>query len=499
MIHSVLLGWFLISFLLGQLYVAAFMDWRVVPNKSPDILCTSTGTCGGARVSCWKDSAIYLSQQQTSFNEINRTRSKSTTSNRRKNNYNTNPSFEKGRRNRKGSFEHTSSTKAANRSSWSEIDRLPSKWEIDNWVRRRREESYFSDWTFADQIAFVKLLQGRRAFKAILYFLDSLSYPNVKVCTTAMFSMALSSNHRHEALGILDLMDRLGVSPTSLTFIALLGSIDGPSAASWMMARFERYKGVKMTAEVYNSAIYACRRVAVGSRPDDNDWQVALRLLQQMRSKRIQPTTKTFHAMLQVLSRTGKVSMAMALLQQMQNTPHLKPDDFVWAAAINVCAQAADYRGAIKVINDMQTAGFRPNLRHCSALIKAFVKSGQDDLALLALEMMVGSSDTEDPSNPFRLPIAAPDIIALNTVVAACAKSHNYEAAMSIYERMKAGEFQDPINNKVIAPDIITHHSMLIACSNPEDARQIVKEVRHVEGRAFSSFPKKCEADRSFP
>jgi pentatricopeptide repeat protein len=184
----------------------------------------------------------------------------------------------------------------------------------------------------------------------------------------------------------------------------------------------------------------------------------------------------------------------------MKNTPHLKPDDFVWAAAINVCAQAADYRGAMQVTNDMQSAGYRPNLRHCSALIKAFVKSEKGDLALLALKMMVGSSDVEDQSHPFHLPKTAPDLIALNTVVAACAKSQNFEGAMSIYKQMKAGEFHDPDSNKVIAPDLITHHGMLMACSDPEDARQIVKEVRD-SWRYFHimySLPSMHETDRRF-
>ena len=384
---------------------------------------------------------------------------------------------------------------------WKQVNRIQSSKELEIWIRQQS----FDELKIPDQISFVKLLQSKGEFKAILYFLDSLTNkPNVKVCTTAMFAMALSTHHRHEALGILEFMDRKTVAPTSLTFIALLGSIDGPAATTYMMSRFEKYKEAKMNAEVYNSAIYACRRIRSSGankslheqqqRPEninDDDWQVALGLLRRMRNRGIQPTTKTFHALLQVLARSGKVGMATALLQQIKNTPGLEPDDSVWAAFLNVCAQASDHRGAIKIINDMQRDGCRPNLRHCSALIKAFVKSKQDQLALQALEMMIGSSlssndiDYEDATAkvqkdcPFRLPRTTPDLVALNTVMAALGKAKNYEAAISIFDRMKAGEFHDPHNkNIVIKPDLITYHHLLNSCSNPVDAREIVKEVR---------------------
>jgi pentatricopeptide repeat protein len=338
----------------------------------------------------------------------------------------------------------------------------------------------FGFWSVQEQIEFIKLLQENRAYKAIIILLDNLGKQHVKVCTTAAFAMALSPNYRDQALEILDRMDKDGIEPTSLTFIALLGSVDGPSATAKFMKRIETYKNVKLNAEVFNSAIYSCRRTPRGSEPDDHDWQAALNLLQQMRRKRIKPTIKTYHAVLQVLSRTGKVQIAMSLIQQLKNTKDLQADDQVWAAAISVCAQAADCKGAIHVVNEMQKAGCRPNLRHCSALLKAFAQTGQDQTALMTLEMMLGKDTrTNTEEFLFRLPPTSPDLVALNTVIAACSKGGNFDGAKSIFDRIKAGEFQDPLTQKVISPDRITHHSLLVACRNPETARDIVKEVKN--------------------
>jgi pentatricopeptide repeat protein len=372
--------------------------------------------------------------------------------------------------------------------AWRTVERLKSSRRINDWMQHLATNGKFSDppifgtWGIQDQIEFIKLLQDKGAYKAIMLFLDNSGRQHVKVCTTAVFAMTLSPNDRSKAIDILNKMDQQGVEPTSLTFIALLGSVDGPAATFQMIKRIETYTKVKWNAEIFNSAIYACRRSPRGSGPNDKDWQAALNLFQQMRRKHINPTIKTYHAVLQVLSRTGKVQMAKSILQQLKNTPNLKADDRVWAAAINVCAQAGDYEGAIEFMNEMQEDGCRPNLLHCSALLKAFAQTGQDQMALMALTMMLGedgSTDTSIGAEPgFRLPPTTPDVVALNTVLTVCSKAGNFEGAMLILKRIKAGDFRDPKSQEVISPDRITYHSLLVACRDPKAAKDIVKEVR---------------------
>lgn len=368
------------------------------------------------------------------------------------------------------------------------LQRLTRVQDIDKWMQsavRGEHLVTFGDWNVNSQIEFIKVLQQKRAYESIMMFLRHLERPHVKVYTTAMFAMAISSHDRHRALEILDWMDEREVQPTSLTFIALLGSVDGPAMTTRTMKRIESYQRVQLSAEVFNSAIYACRRrsPARGASPTSsaNDWQTALNLLQAMRRKRIQPTVKTYRAILQVLSGTGQVSMAKSILQQLQNSPGLKPDDRVWAAAINVCAEAGDYNGAIHFINDMNATGYRPNLLHCSGLLQAFALSGQDEMALQALAMMTaqeGQTDNLNASFSFYLPPISPDLIALNTCIAACAKSGNIAAALSIAERMKEGEFRDPGKGGPISPDLISYNNILRFCEEPEAAKQIIKEVR---------------------
>jgi pentatricopeptide repeat protein len=356
--------------------------------------------------------------------------------------------------------------------------------DIDRWIfdMISNNPAIFNRWRIKAHIDFVKLLQDKQAYGAVSIFLQKIEKADVKVYTTAMFGFALSISHRHLALEVLNLMDERGVDPTSLTFIAVLGSVDGAKAVSSLMKRIESYSKVELTDEVFNSAIFACKRRGSDGETSRN-WQTALNLFQIMRRKRIDPTIKTYHALLQVLGGTGQVHMAKSLLQQLHNTAGLVADNRVWAAAINICADRGDCDGALHFVREMNARGHRPNLLVCSVLLKAFALGARDELALQALDMMVrrdgsGSSDDGLSSYSFHLPPVLPDRIALNTVISACAKAKNFAGALEVLARMKDGEFLDPENGQVVTPDIISYHSILKFCTEPIVAMRLVKEMR---------------------
>jgi pentatricopeptide repeat protein len=372
----------------------------------------------------------------------------------------------------------------------SSVEQSGSAKEINTWMQKlasntltKNESSPFQSWSVKDQNEFIRLLKGRGAYQAIVTFMEHLGEQNVSLYTTSIFALAMSPSHRKEAVSLLDLMDSRGIQPTSLTFVALIGAIDGPAATVEMMKRIDQYKKVPYMLEVFHSAIYACCRIPAGATSPERDWQTAISFFQQMRRKRIAPTTKTYAALMQVLSRTGQIKITLSLLRELQVTPGLRADDRVWGAAINVCAQAGDYREAIALINEMNESGYRANLRHCSTFLKALAKAGQEKLALQALEMMLGQNDTaissgEEELQVFYLPPTPPDLVAVNTVMAACSKAGNFNATKVLFERLKAGEFIDPATDKPISPDGISYHTVLVSCRRPELARELVKEVR---------------------
>ena len=241
------------------------------------------------------------------------------------------------------------------------------------------------------------------------------------------------------------------------------------------MNRFDRYKGVKLHSEVFHSAIYACCRSPRDLNPSDREWQAALSFFRLMRRRRLAPTTKTYVALLQVLARTGKVKIAISLLRELQGTPGLRADDKVWGAALNVCAQAADFNEAIRLVNEMNVTGSRPNAYHCSALLNALAKAAKDELALAAFEMMIGQPD---PSfSRFYLEPTPPDLVAVNTVMSACSRAGNFKDTKVLFEKLKGGNFFDVQTHKVISPDRISYHCVLASCRCSQTARELIKEV----------------------
>jgi pentatricopeptide repeat protein len=373
---------------------------------------------------------------------------------------------------------------------WSSVEQSASGKEINSWMQKlasntltKNESSPFQSWSMKDQNELIRLLKERGAYQGIVVFMEHFGEQNVYLYTTSIFALALSPSHRKEAESILDLMDDRRIQPTSLTFVALIGSVDGPAATTEMMKRIDKYKKVKLNSEVFHSAIYACCRIPAGATSPERDWQTAISFFQQMRRKRIAPTTKTYAALMQVLSRTGQIKITLSLLRELQATPGLQADDRVWGAAINVCAQVGDYQEAIALINEMNRSGFRANLRHCSTFLKALAKSGQEKLALQALEMMLGRNDTAIMSDKeerlgFYLPPTPLDLVAVNTVMAACSKAGNFNSTKLLFERLKAGDFRDAATDKPISPDRISYHTVLSSCKSPKLARELVKEVR---------------------
>lgn len=377
--------------------------------------------------------------------------------------------------------------------AFQDVEALHIPWKINRWMQdiydkhtnqssEEQTKNLFEGFSSRDEINFVKLLQSKHAYESILLFIQ-LGKPDVKVFTTSIFAFALSRGpYRQRAIEILPLMDQQNVEPTSLTIIALLGSLDGPVAVAELMKTMERRR-IRMTTEVFSSAIYAIRRTPRGqSEADNSDVEVALNLFQRMKTKRIQPSSKTYHALFQVLAKTGKVDLMLSLLRRWKTSPIevIRSSDFVWLAAMHVCAQASDCDTVIQLATDMQEMGCTPTLRHCSALLRVFLRAGDDRLALGALELMLGEVGSIQIGNTrkLKLPRISPDLVALNTVIKSCAGAGNFEAASSVFQRMKAGEFLDPETFDPITPDLITFHSILQSCRDGNLARDIIRDVR---------------------
>ena len=374
------------------------------------------------------------------------------------------------------------------------LDSFEKAEDIDKWMGDQsiadeasiRDE--FRSWKVSRQHSFIRYLEKRRAYEAIDLFMDKFARENVYLFTTALFSVASSPDPHPRALKLLHRMDQRRIKPTTLTFTALLGSAAGPKQTSEMIKIIDGYKDIQLDSEVYNSAIYGCqrksrhRKSSEQSSSSEEQWKTALNLFQRMRRNRVHPTSKTYLALLQVVGKTEKIKIALSLFREAQSAPDVVIDDRLWGAILNVCAASAQYATAITLFNEMTASGHRPNLRHCSSLLRALAKAGKGGMAYEALDMMLGRYDLvldgelASAFPNFTIHPTPPDLIAVNTVLSACSKSKQVDATECLFARLKDGMIKDS-EGKELQPDHISYHCVLASCRRPEIATGLIREV----------------------
>lgn len=424
--------------------------------------------------------------------------------------------------------------------------------------------SSWAKWSIHEQVEFVKYLQRRRAFSSILLFLSVLDFDSteenedttsisttsqnndikkqqhrlVKVYTTALFvissSIDLDRDHHHRdrnnnnvvdtkamALEILDRMQRNHVPATTLTYVAIFKNLQGRPADVIQMIRFLEKNELQLPlmeritwdAEVYHAAIYACgsqthrshrtSNRSSSTNSNNNDWQTSLSLMQHMQRKGIQPTSKTYLAVLDVMAQNqAKVPIIKSIIRQWKNARVAgrcdgDQEDRIWATALNACAVMGDVCQALQFVEEMSET-CTPNLRHCTAILKSFARAkggGRDRLATTALDAMMGNKtavlEVQDGNNKqyqVLLPSTALDLVALNTILSIVVKAGSFEDAQQLFHRIQGGEFKDS-SGTVLSPDRITYHNLLVGCRDPEFAKQIVKEMRLSRRNRHGAIP----------
>ena len=72
-------------------------------------------------------------------------------------------------------------------------------------------------------------------------------------------------------------------------------------------------------------------------------------------------------------------------------------------------------------------------------------------------------------------------LVALNTILGSCSKAFNFNAARTLVNRMKEGEFSVPRTTQTIYPDEISYSLLLSSCRDPSAAKEILKEVKCIQ------------------
>lgn len=291
--------------------------------------------------------------------------------------------------------------------------------------------------------------------------------PNVASYTRAM--QALAGDEPSLVLDLYEELVSFGLRPTILTLAAVMSALRGPLQTRVWLERLRRDHADKFTqqSQLWDAALYACARPPLqGSMAE----QTALVIYQQMMEKGVPPTPRTHAALLAVgVARPAMVQEAIAIVKR-----DGRMTGRLWGLALQACANEHQ---ALAFLLRMHSSGVRPNVRHYTAYLKLLGEAGRIDAALHVLDHMNG----ESTSGPWvNLPRARPDLVALQTVLAACA--NDYTAARTLLQRIRDGDFD-------CHPSERCYNLVLAACTNATEARALIQEMRLSRRHRIGAIP----------
>ncbi|KAG5178131.1 hypothetical protein JKP88DRAFT_350398 [Tribonema minus] len=234
---------------------------------------------------------------------------------------------------------------------------------------------------------------------------------------------------------------QMRVTSVAIDVVAYTSAMDACAATGRWQEGIElldemRSKGLQPNERTYRAAIAACGK--------GGQWQRVLDLLASMRSKGFAIAAQTFNSAVAACEKGGQHAHALALMQQMR-AQGTEPDLFTYGSAINACSTGGHWKEALALLEEMRSTvsgpALQPNVICYTAAITAAGRGGEAQLALDLLAQMRADGLT-------------PDAIAFNAVINACRRGGLYHAALETLDAMRAAGH---------APDLATITDMVTA------------------------------------
>ncbi|KAM3334202.1 hypothetical protein ACQJBY_028946 [Aegilops geniculata] len=281
----------------------------------------------------------------------------------------------------------------------------------------------------------------------------------IRVCHMAMRrSLASAGNPAGAALKVLLAMDEAGVRPDRSYYERLVWACTGEehyTIAKELYQRIrERDDGEMISLSVCNHLIWLMGKakkwwaaleiyedlLEKGPKPNHLShelirshfnvllsaakrrgiWRWALRLLEKMQEKGLDPGSREWNAVLLACSRAAESSAAVDTFKKMIDRG-LKPDVVSYGALLSALEKGRLYDEALRVWEHMRKVGVEPNLHAYTILASIYAGKGDHDKADAVLRDMLSAK-------------IEPTVVTFNAIITACTRSG---AAFEWFHRMK--------------------------------------------------------------
>lgn len=207
------------------------------------------------------------------------------------------------------------------------------------------------------------------AAEGLLLKMERRSLSPTDVTFSALISVYGSAGRMEDALALLDEMKRRRLQPTQVTLgaaIAACAAVGNTDRAFAVLSKLEREEGLRPSSPIaFNSLIAAC----AGS----GDVGRAMGVLQTMRAAGVEANTITYGALLNVCAKAKDWLCAELLLKDMERSG-VRPNGIVLNTAIAAAHSADEPAAVIHLLGELQARGFSVNEATYSMALTSYVK-----------------------------------------------------------------------------------------------------------------------------
>ena len=247
------------------------------------------------------------------------------------------------------------------------------------------------------------------------------------------------------------------ILPNSYTLSAvLIGVDDGLEALGLLETFVERYGEDAITVQVYNVVL-----ASFSGKNNGNSWHHAISLLQRMKRQGPQPNEQSYSYVLQSCAGSGQLKVALSLLDEVRESSNAEITQKLYIPLLKACAYSGNSDVVWSLIGTMKTDSIQISTMHLNLYLQSLAKAGLHIKALGVLRGMIDGSD----------PMQFPDLFSFNTVLSACSKSDDYDAAQALFDQMRGEMFDN------IRPDVVSFNT-LISCAPPHIGLELISEMR---------------------
>ncbi|WVY94155.1 hypothetical protein V8G54_033243 [Vigna mungo] len=200
--------------------------------------------------------------------------------------------------------------------------------------------------------------------------------PSVATYNNLLGAMLRARNHR-QAKTIYNEMKNSGVSPDFITYASLLEVYTRALCGEDALGLYKEMQGngVNVTADLYNKLLSMCADLGYIDK--------AVEIFYDMKSSgSCQPDSWTFTFLMTMYSRSGRVSEAEGILNEMIQSG-LQPNIFVMTSLVHCYGKVKRTDDVVKVFNQLLELGIDPNDHFCSCLLNVLTQTPKEELGKL--------------------------------------------------------------------------------------------------------------------